>query len=85
MPHYRITITLKNLSVHTGIRELLTSDIDSAWEIFKGKALEHYGEGMIEDFSCVMVSKYDDNVKVYIERKGVKMHPVKMRRHGNYG
>lgn len=85
MPYYKITITLKNLSVHAGIRVLVIHDVDSAWEVFKGKALEYYGEGKIEYFQCVMLSKHDDDVKTYIQKKAEKMEPVKMLRPGNYG
>src|SRR5690625_3641796 len=54
---YRITVTLKDFTVHKGIREHRTTDINEAWLIFQAEAHKAY-PGRIEDFSCEGLSDY---------------------------
>lgn len=69
MPFYKITVILKDKSVHTGIRELQTNDIDHAWKLYKQRCIEHYGASKIEDYNCVQVSIHSPDYARYRDNK----------------
>lgn len=67
--YYQITIMLRDKSVHSGVRENAALDIDSAYLLFRNKAMEIYGDNNVIYFQCVQLSKHSDEYKNYMIRK----------------
>ncbi len=70
MPYYRITVTLKNKQVHSGIRLLEVWNPDTALRMVEKTAHEHYGEGKVKKVDVAMLPKSSEEVKRFIASQG---------------
>ena len=69
MPYFLITVTLKDKSVHSGIRENQT-EIDIAYLTFKVHVHKAYGIDNVLHYDCVQLSVQSDEVRKYMKQKG---------------
>ena len=77
--YFLIKVTLKDKSVHYGVRETEHSDIDLMFLLCRNKAHESYGADKVIDFQCVQLSKHSDEVKDHLRKKaaGAKVRKIR--------
>jgi hypothetical protein len=69
--YYQITVVEHSGTVHTGVRDLISSDIEHAYTLFFNEAQKAYG-GKMEDFECVQLSVQSRLVKGHLKEVKTK-------------
>lgn len=69
--YYQITVIEHNGAIHTGVRDLASSDIEHAYTLFLNEARNAY-KGRMEEFECVQLSVQSRLVKGHLREVKVK-------------
>src|SRR5688572_5353424 len=69
MPLFEFRIKLRNRSVHNGVRQLDSHDINFVYRTYLKKAEQHYRNDLAS-FDVVMISKLSDAGRAFIQAQG---------------
>ncbi|GAO43822.1 hypothetical protein FPE01S_02_09280 [Flavihumibacter petaseus NBRC 106054] len=64
MPWYRITFSIRGVA-KLAYRNLPSTDIDEVFRDIQGKCDRRFGFGTVQDFDCVMISRWSTPFKEF--------------------